>query len=178
MTAERRRIESGRAARPGSSAATGAEAASVMSLTGGTPRVVIAAETGPAGDRLDAMTKLDQFVASRPRLLGLAYRMLGEAAEADDVVSWADGGGKTTAAQRPVIGRARIMRYLSGLARHPKVTPLEMVIGSVNGEPALIARDAGTPTFVTVLELDGDRIVAVRTALNPDKLAFLAAQSM
>ncbi|GII61119.1 DNA-directed RNA polymerase sigma-70 factor [Sphaerisporangium krabiense] len=32
------------------------------------------------------MTKLDRFTASRPRLLGLAYRMLGEAAEAEDVV--------------------------------------------------------------------------------------------
>ena len=55
-------------------------------------------------------TDVDAFEAARPRLLGIAYRMLGSRAEAEDVVG--DVAERWTAADRATIREPR------GLARH------------------------------------------------------------
>jgi RNA polymerase sigma-70 factor (ECF subfamily) len=93
---------------------------------------------------------------------------------AEDVVAWADGGGKAPAVRRPLVGRDEVLRYLvrlSGYAQRIRMTP-----DVVNGEPALVLYLDGHLSGVTVPEFDGDRIVAIRTITNPDKLRFLAQQ--
>lgn len=95
---------------------------------------------------------------------------------AEDVVAWADGGGKAPAMRRPLTGRAEVLRYLlalAGYAQRIRLTP-----DVVNGEPALVLYLDGELSGVTVPEFDGDRIVAIRTITNPDKLAFFARQKM
>ncbi|GAA1011033.1 DNA-directed RNA polymerase sigma-70 factor [Acrocarpospora pleiomorpha] len=95
---------------------------------------------------------------------------------AEDVVAWADGGGKAPAMRRPLVGREEVLRYLlalTGYAQRIRLTP-----DVVNGEPALVAYLDGQLSGVTVPEFDGDRIVALRTVTNPDKLAFLVKQKM
>ncbi|MDW5325206.1 RNA polymerase sigma-70 factor [Plantactinospora sp. KLBMP9567] len=95
---------------------------------------------------------------------------------AEDVVAWADGGGKAPAMRRPLAGRAEVLRYLlilGGYAQRIRMTP-----DVVNGEPALVLYLDGQLAGVTVPEFDGDRIVALRTITNPDKLAFFARQNI
>ena len=47
-------------------------------------------------------------------------------------------------------------------------------IGEVNGEPALLNYFDGALYSVTAIDTDGERILAVYTVANPDKLAALA----
>ncbi len=94
-----------------------------------------------------------------------------------DVVAWADGGG-STAARRPVSGRERVLRYLGGFGLRPEAAAVTAVIAEVNGEYAMLLRHEGELRAVMAVEIDDGRISAVRTLVNPAKLAFAAAQLM
>jgi RNA polymerase sigma-70 factor (ECF subfamily) len=97
---------------------------------------------------------------------------------AEDVVAWADGGGKTTAALRPVAGRENLLRSLVATGTHPQGPRMTAsTVGTVNTEPAIVFELDGRLSAVVVPEFDGDRIVAIRTIANPDKLAFFARQT-
>ena len=95
---------------------------------------------------------------------------------ADDVTSWADGGGRETAARHPVTGRARVARYLTGLAAHPRAVGVTATVAEVNGAPALVVRQDGELRAIMVADAAGGRVIGVRTVVNPDKLAFAAAR--
>ncbi|WP_030018241.1 RNA polymerase sigma-70 factor [Streptomyces monomycini] len=95
---------------------------------------------------------------------------------ADEVTAWADGGGRVTAARRPITGRAKVLRYLLGLGSGPEAAVATFRPAEVNGEPALLVLLDGTLFAVAVPEVHEGRVSAVRTILNPDKLAFAAAQ--
>jgi RNA polymerase sigma-70 factor (TIGR02957 family) len=91
------------------------------------------------------------------------------------VTAWADGGDKVTAARRPVLGRARVARYLAGITS--KFTAgVQISLTEVNGAPAVLGTSAGTLLGVLVLDVSGDRITAVRSVVNPDKLVFASRQ--
>jgi RNA polymerase sigma factor (sigma-70 family) len=96
---------------------------------------------------------------------------------AEDVVAWADGGGKAPAAPRPVAGRTKVLRSLIALVTHPMRARLTFTVEMVNGEPGLLIHLDGSLAQVGVPEFDGDRIVALRTVANPDKLSFAARQA-
>ncbi|NIH81457.1 RNA polymerase sigma factor SigJ [Amycolatopsis viridis] len=96
---------------------------------------------------------------------------------AEDVVAWADGGGKVGTARRPVTGRNRVARYFAGLARDPRAAGAEFALRWINGEPGLAVYLGGTLFAVLVPEPGADGLAAVRTIANPDKLAFAAAQT-
>ncbi|MDH2426907.1 RNA polymerase sigma factor SigJ [Sphaerisporangium sp. TRM90804] len=123
--------------------------------------------TAPPGRRRELLERFLEatLVGDVPAL----ERMLAE-----DVVAWADGGGKAPAARRPLVGREQVLRYLAALAGYaPRV---RLVPELVNGEPAFVAYMDGQLSAVTVPEFDGDRIAGFRTITNPDKLAFLVKQ--
>ncbi|MFD6271132.1 RNA polymerase sigma-70 factor [Nocardia asteroides] len=95
---------------------------------------------------------------------------------ADDVVSTADGGGKVTAARRPVRGGDLVARYLLGLTKF--LTPASSFsVDEINGEPALVVRaDGVVASSVMLFDLDADGLVdAIHIVVNPDKLGFLVA---
>jgi RNA polymerase sigma-70 factor (ECF subfamily) len=95
---------------------------------------------------------------------------------AADVTSRADGGGKAAAVRQPVTGRAKVARLYLGLARHPRAAAAELRLGWVNGQPALVVREGGALTVVTVVEVADDQIVGLHVIANPDKLAYAARQ--
>jgi len=115
----------------------------------------------------------------------LLERFLAAAVEGDvqglerllsaEASAWADGGGKTTAARRPVLGRERVARYLVGLVRTAP-EGAQLAILEVNGDPALVVRVGDALFGVLVPEFAGERVHALRFVLNPDKLGFLARQ--
>jgi RNA polymerase sigma-70 factor (ECF subfamily) len=90
----------------------------------------------------------------------------------EEVVLRSDGGGKASAATRPIHGSDRVARFFLGLggkiAKHP--LPIEFRVLSVNGWPALVTLEAGRVRFVLSAETDGRRIHGLYSVLNPDKL--------
>jgi RNA polymerase sigma-70 factor (ECF subfamily) len=95
---------------------------------------------------------------------------------ADDVVSWADGGGAVTTAQRPIIGKAQVIRYLLRVRRAPQVTNIRTEMAEVNGEPASLLRIGDTLIGVAIPEVDNQQIVNLRLIVNPAKLRYVVTQ--
>ena len=98
---------------------------------------------------------------------------------ARDVVAWADGGGKAPATRQPVVGRDGVLRSLVIMVEHPlwaRVT--SATVGTVNTEPAIVVELDGRLAAVMVPEFDGSRVAALHAVSNPDKLAFLARQTI
>jgi RNA polymerase sigma-70 factor (ECF subfamily) len=89
---------------------------------------------------------------------------------APDATWTADGGGKTAAAPRPIVGAGRIARLVMGLRDKFWAVNRTMELTTVNGETGLSIRDGGRLTATMSIETDGDRIFAVYAVVNPDKL--------
>ncbi|MEV5825940.1 RNA polymerase sigma-70 factor [Spirillospora sp. NPDC052242] len=98
---------------------------------------------------------------------------------APDVTMWTDGGGKVRAAMRPIVGAAKVARFIGAIAGAPYagVEPADMRMRrtDVNGRPGLVI-DAPDRTLCTVtVEFDGDgRVEAIHMVSNPDKLGAVA----
>jgi RNA polymerase sigma-70 factor, ECF subfamily len=92
---------------------------------------------------------------------------------AEDVTSWSDSGGKVAgAARQPMHGRDKVARAMIGLLSHaPDGTTFDMI--EANGLPALLVRVKGHIVSVLTLEVEGAFIRALRSVVNPDKLAHL-----
>lgn len=88
----------------------------------------------------------------------------------DDVVMWADGGGKARgAAVVPLRGRETVARFVMASPRLAP-GPLEPRVVMVNGEPALVLGAQGKIFLVVLLSVDQTRICEIRIMGNPDKL--------
>jgi RNA polymerase sigma-70 factor (ECF subfamily) len=92
----------------------------------------------------------------------------------EDATLYADSGGKVRgAARRPILGADRVARFLVSLVAHSFGTPdMSFGVQSINGWPALVARKAGGIFAIINIETDGEKIAAVRSLVNPDKLAL------
>ncbi|MFF3514025.1 RNA polymerase sigma-70 factor [Streptomyces sp. NPDC002573] len=94
---------------------------------------------------------------------------------AADVTWWGDGGGKVSAARRPIEGRERVLRVMAiGFRRY--IAPLGLTVEEINGATALVARDGDEIVGVITLEIHEGVITEVRAVVNPDKLAFVKRQ--
>ncbi len=80
-----------------------------------------------------------------------------------------DGGGKVTAALRPLHGADRIARLYWAVARRAQAGA-QWTIGRVNGEDAGLRFLHGQLQMITTIVCDGDRIAEVHNQMNPDKL--------
>jgi RNA polymerase sigma-70 factor (TIGR02957 family) len=97
---------------------------------------------------------------------------------APDVVAIGDGGGKAWALGKPLSGRDRVARLLSGLFRRALKERARLERAWVNGQPAAIAYDSdGRLAAVIVLDIAGGKVRAIRSVVNPDKLAHLGPVS-
>lgn len=88
---------------------------------------------------------------------------------AEDITLWSDGGGKVSAARRPILGSDRVARFLLGLVK--KAPPdLATRFARVNGRPGFVTYVGGNPLMVLSLETGNGRIQAIHIVVNPDKL--------
>jgi len=81
----------------------------------------------------------------------------------------ADGGGRVSAALRPIEGAEQIARYVVDIAgRAP--SNLTILERTVNGQPGLVAQQDGVTVTVFAFDVAGDRITHIWAVRNPDKL--------
>ncbi len=92
---------------------------------------------------------------------------------AADCVLVSDGGGKRLAALRPILGAAKILRFLIGVAGKrglPAPDAIEAV--TLNGLPGIVFHGDEGPETIAI-EIAGESIVRIYAVRNPDKLRHL-----
>jgi RNA polymerase sigma-70 factor (ECF subfamily) len=91
-----------------------------------------------------------------------------------DATATADGGGLAPSFLRPIEGGEEIARAWGELARRLRgdMTILER---TVNGQPGLVAQQAGVTVTVFAFDVAGDRIKHIWVIRNPRKLAHWTA---
>lgn len=87
----------------------------------------------------------------------------------EDARLYTDGGGKVRAALNPIHGSAAISRFFVGI-RDKGAAGVELRIGAVNGQPAIVGYSAGKLAYVAQIRLEGEAIAEVYLVANPDKL--------
>lgn len=93
---------------------------------------------------------------------------------ADDVVLRSDGGGRVTAALKPIHGPDRVARFSIGVAKKG-AGEHTLAFMTINGELGAVLKDAdGNVTSTLTLSVRDDRITDVFIVNNPEKLARLA----
>ena len=87
-----------------------------------------------------------------------------------DVVLRSDGGGKVSAARRPVLGADRVARFLLGL---PHLEPAAIIEPTLTPEGlAFLVTIDGRADSVISVDVAGDRITEIYIVRNPDKLTL------
>lgn len=89
-----------------------------------------------------------------------------------DVTVWSDGGGKASAARRPVEGVQAVSAFMLGLIRRMPADSA-VALEPINGRTGLVLREGGVITTVMTADVAGGRITALRFIRNPDKLRHL-----
>lgn len=98
---------------------------------------------------------------------------------AEDVVAYADGGGKIPATPYPIVGLNEVMQLHSGLALVFAETRSRLLhYGFINGLPGFVTVEQGNILQTTALQIDNDKVVAIYVMRNPDKLRHLHRQPM
>ncbi|GGN98095.1 sigma factor-like helix-turn-helix DNA-binding protein [Saccharibacillus kuerlensis] len=102
-----------------------------------------------------------------------------------DAVLRSDGGGRVTAAVRPIVGAQAVTAFLAGLAKKfahspegkgaPTGIAPELQLRSVNGQLGLVYKEDGHTDTVFVIEISAGRIQSVYAVRNPDKLQRFVA---
>src|SRR5262245_20196277 len=129
--------------------------------------------TGTASSRREVAERFARAFASGdgPALTSLL---------AADVGMWSDGGGKVSAARRPLIGRDHVLKFLLGIHRTAQqmeaVRDVSLRIEDVNAEPALVVRVGARVESIFVFSVDDHAITGIRVVRNPDKLARITRQ--
>jgi RNA polymerase sigma-70 factor (ECF subfamily) len=95
---------------------------------------------------------------------------------APDATVYGDGGGKAPSVPVPLVGAERVAKALIGWGRRGLAHGLSYRRVRVNGDPGLLFTDGtGAARWVAALEIADGVVVAVRSILNPDKLAHVRA---
>jgi RNA polymerase sigma-70 factor (ECF subfamily) len=93
---------------------------------------------------------------------------------AQDAVVYGDSGGTPPSWPRPIVGRDRAGRLMTGLGRQIRELQITIRRAEVNGQPgALFLDPAGLLVNVFALDIADGQVRAVRSVINPDKLRHL-----
>ncbi|MCX5130458.1 MULTISPECIES: RNA polymerase sigma-70 factor [unclassified Streptomyces] len=95
---------------------------------------------------------------------------------APEVTAWSDGGGKVTAARRPLHGADHVARWLLGMLAKPSLQAVTLESARVNGEESVVFVYGGVACAALTYDLDAEdgRVVNLRLQVNPEKVAGLA----
>ncbi len=94
---------------------------------------------------------------------------------AQEVTKWADGGGKVSAARRPLYGREKVLQLLRGLIRL-YYSHLRLSVAEINGTAGMLIWHGETLVGVTTFEVRENQIYTMHDILNPDKIVYIQQQ--
>jgi len=113
------------------------------------------------------------FTASRTGDMAALRTMLSE-----EVVAYADGGGKVPASRQPLIGLDAVMRRHEQMARGFRAQPSQLIrYALIDGLPGFVTMEGGNVVQTTALHIEEERVVAIYCTRNPDKLRHIAGAS-
>ncbi|MCX4098315.1 RNA polymerase sigma-70 factor [Nocardia sp. alder85J] len=92
---------------------------------------------------------------------------------APDVTLWNDGGGKVTAARRPLFGPDHVARWLLGVIAKPEVAGARLEPATINGELGLLVVLGEYQLGAITYGIVDDRLHDVWFQVNPGKLSGL-----
>lgn len=126
-----------------------------------------------------------RFVAAPERQQELVASFVAAAREGDlaglekllaaDATWWSDGGGKVSAARRPVEGREKVVRFVLG-SFEKWARELQFEAAEVNGGIGIAAWAGDALAGVFTFDLRDGLIAGLRAVVNPDKLEFVRGQ--
>ncbi len=109
------------------------------------------------------------FTASRTGDMASLQALLSE-----DVVVYADGGGRVPTSQRPHIGLSATMRLHEQLAGIFREQPSQLIhYAIINGLPGFVTIEGGNVVQTTALQIEREKVVAIYCIRNPDKLQHI-----
>src|SRR5262249_548051 len=86
----------------------------------------------------------------------------------EDIVLWADGGGKIKgAATHPITGRVAVAQFTLGVSKLHARPGNHCEITKVNSQPALVFFSGEQVIFVLTIEVEGNTIRSIRGIANP-----------
>jgi RNA polymerase sigma-70 factor (ECF subfamily) len=89
-----------------------------------------------------------------------------------DATLYSDGGGRVSAAGRPIHSADHISRFFVGIRdRQPAAVVLRFV--AINGRPGVLMSSGGHIFNAVSFDLDGERVRAIYIVRNPEKLKHL-----
>jgi RNA polymerase sigma-70 factor (TIGR02957 family) len=98
---------------------------------------------------------------------------------APNVELLSDGGGKTRAALRPVVGADKVARYIAGISSRPymgiELSDVSFEAAEINGGPGTLVTVGEKALAVLTLTVADGRITAIQLLINPDKLSAISA---
>ncbi len=98
---------------------------------------------------------------------------------APDVVMISDGGGKAQAALRPIIGAAKVARFLVGISDRPYMGiesgDLSVQTVAINGSTGLLVMGHGQVIAAATAVVADGRVTAIQLVANPDKLRAISS---
>jgi RNA polymerase sigma-70 factor (ECF subfamily) len=92
---------------------------------------------------------------------------------APDVAWIADGGGKVSAARRPVVGARKVASAIVGLVRKG-LSDMRIELVTCNSAPAVLVYSGDRVDLVIAVEVVDGKIANFYAIRNPDKLAAIA----
>jgi RNA polymerase sigma-70 factor (ECF subfamily) len=97
---------------------------------------------------------------------------------APDVVLVSDGGGKRTAARRPLVGAELVARFVVGIGKRPydgvAVEDMTIELADVNGVAGVVIYGGGMVLAALAAEVVDGKVQALHLVANPDKLHTVA----
>lgn len=93
----------------------------------------------------------------------------------EDVVAYADGGGKVPATLQPLVGIEAVLDRHAGMARDFALSPSQLVrYAVIDGLPGFVTIEAGDIVQTTALQIEEEKVVNIYVTRNPDKLRHIA----
>jgi RNA polymerase sigma-70 factor (TIGR02957 family) len=98
---------------------------------------------------------------------------------APDVTLISDGGGKAKAPLRPVVGAAKVARFLAAISAQPYMgiekSDMTVELAEINGGLGTLITVGGKPIAAVTTVVAGGRITEIELVANPDKLRGITA---
>jgi predicted RNA polymerase sigma factor len=98
---------------------------------------------------------------------------------APDVTLISDGGGKAKAPLCPVVGAAKVARFLAAISAQPYMgiekSDMTVELAEINGGLGTLITVGGKPIAAVTTVVAGGRITEIELVANPDKLRGITA---